>query len=303
MAKVLITGGTGLLGNRISQLLREDGHEVHILSRSTQGLKDGIHYWNWNIKDQTIQDGALKVDHIIHLAGAGIADKRWTAARKKELIDSRVKSTELLLKEIKRQKANIISIACASAVGYYGDRGADILHEDAAAGKGFLSEVCVAWEKETSRFSKELSIPTAQLRIGIVLSNKGGALPKLSLPIKFGAGAYMGNGKQFYPWIHIDDVSRLFIYAIQHALNDVYNACAPHPCPNKELSRSIAKVLNRPFIPLPAPERVLQLGMGEMSAVVLNSQRTSSDKIEGNGFEFKFPDLEDALKDIFERGI
>ncbi|MEZ5007277.1 MAG: TIGR01777 family oxidoreductase [Chitinophagales bacterium] len=303
MAKILITGGTGLLGNRISQILKERGDEVHVLSRSKTGLKDGIHYWKWDIKNKMIEDGVLNVDHIIHLAGAGIADKRWTKERKKELIDSRIESSRLLFDEIKRQNASIQSMACASAVGYYGDRGNDILKEDAAPGEGFLSDVCLAWENEARKFSDQLNIPTASLRIGIVLSEQGGALPKLAMPVKFGAGAYMGNGQQYYPWVHIDDISRIFIHAIDHNLNDIYNATAPHPQTNKELTKVVAKVLNRPFIPVPAPEFALKLGMGEMAAVVLYSQNTNSDKIVQTSFKFNFPELEGALRDIFERGV
>jgi uncharacterized protein (TIGR01777 family) len=303
MRRVLITGGTGLVGSRLCRLLTERGYGIHILSRSRSGQEGQIRYFRWSVKEGTIEDGALDVQHIIHLAGAGVEDKRWTTARKKEIRDSRVLSTRLLAEKIASKPAGTDSIVCASAVGYYGSRGSEILHEDAEPGSGFLSDICRQWEDASISLAEASNSPVSIMRIGIVLSALGGALPKLAGPAKFGIGAYLGDGSQYYPWIHIDDLCRMIIYAMENRLEGIYNASAPDPETNKHLTKIIAHVLKRPFIPAPAPAFVLKAAMGEMAAMVLNSQRTSARKIMDTGFEFDFPDLEKALQDIFRRQV
>lgn len=299
MTKVLITGGSGLVGKRLSAMLAEKDYEVYILSRSRSGVTNGVRYYQWSLADGTIEEGALDVDHIIHLAGAGVAEKRWTKARKKEIRDSRVLSAALIRDHLQAGRHEPKSIVCASAVGFYGDRGEDILDEQSSMGTGFLADTCEEWERASAEIRP--SSPTSILRIGIVLSTLGGALPKLSAPVKMGIGAYLGNGSQYYPWIHIDDLCRMMIYAMEQGLDGIYNACAPNPATNKNLVKTMAHVLKRPFIPAPAPAMVLKLTMGEMAEMLLNGQRTSADKIMSSGFEFTFPELEGALRDIFRR--
>ena len=244
----------------------------------------------------------MDVDHIIHLAGAGVADKRWTKQRKKEIRDSRVDSSRLLADKLKGND-RVKSFIGASAVGYYGTRGDQWLAEDAAPGEGFLSDICVEWEEETKKVSESCDCALSLMRIGIVLSYKGGALPKLSMPVKMGIGAYLGNGKQYYPWIHIDDLCKMFIFAMEHKLEGVYNATAPDPVTNKNLVKTIAFVLKRPFIPAPGPAFILRTVMGEMATMLLNSQRTKADAITGKGFAFEHTELDTALKDIFRRKV
>lgn len=299
MNKVLITGGTGLVGSRLASLLKASNYEVHILSRSKKGNFNGMHYWSWDLDKQTIDNEALNVDAIIHLAGAGVADKRWTAKRKKEILDSRTLSSKLLVDILKKQSTNIQSVVAASAVGYYGSRGNEVLTEESAAGQGFLTDVCEQWESANEQFSSVLDLPLSIMRIGIVLSKNGGALPKLAMPIKFGVGAYLGNGKQYYPWIHIDDLCNMLIFAMENKLDGIYNACAPTPETNKDIAKTIASVLGRPFIPAPGPKFILKTVMGEMADMLLNSQNTSSKKIETAGFKFQFSELKTTLKEIY----
>lgn len=302
MDRVLITGGSGLVGQRLTKLLVEKGYEVYILSRSKREDRAGVRYWQWSLEDNFIEEGALDVDHVIHLAGAGVADKRWTKERKQEIRDSRVFSSRLLAEKLKGN-TRVKSFVGASAVGYYGSRGDQWLSEGDGPGEGYLSEICIEWEDETKAIQETCDCALAILRIGIVLSYKGGALPKLSMPAKLGIGAYLGDGSQYYPWIHIDDLCQMFIYAMDEGLNGVYNATAPEPVTNKNLVKTIAFVLKRPFIPAPGPAFILRIVMGEMATMLLNSQRTKSDAIRETGFAFEHTELDLALKDIFRRKI
>jgi len=190
-----------------------------------------------------------------------------------------------------------------AAIGYYGERGNELLSENAPPGRGFLAESCVAWEEAIAAVAAA-GIRTVAFRIGIVLSTKGGALEKMILPARMGAGAYFGDGAQWYSWIHLDDVCNLFIHAIQQAtLAGTYNAVAPNPATNKELAAALMRALDRPQILLPAPAFALKLAMGEMADVVLNSTRVSSAKVEASGFRFSHPNLEAALLDLLTRKI
>lgn len=298
MAKVIITGGTGLIGQELTQLLQNKGYIVNILCRNPK--KPNEYKWNLEGKfiDEKVFEGALS---IIHLAGAGIADKRWTDERKKEIIDSRIQSTQLLFQYLSKNKHTIQSFISASAVGFYGDRGNELLTEVSFNGSGFLAEVCQRWENEAEKFST-LNIDVSKIRIGIVLSKKGGALPKLDFPIKFGIGAYIGNGKQYVPWIHIDDLCQIFISILGNKIKSgTYNACAPDIKTNKEMSETIAHVLHRPFIPFPASAFILKTVMGEMASMLLMSTNCSAQKIINAGFQFQYPTLEKALKNIYNK--
>ena len=298
MKKIIITGGTGLVGKRLTILLKEKGYEVNILCRNPKQPNE----YKWNIEanfiDEKVFENAIA---IIHLAGAGVADKRWTDERKQEIIDSRVKSTQLLFQYLAEGKHQIQSFISASAVGFYGDRKNELLTEASSNGTGFLAEVCQLWENEVEKIAS-ITIAVSKIRIGIVLSKDGGALPKLDFPIRFGIGAYIGNGKQFVPWIHIDDLCQIFYHLFEHKnQNSTYNACAPDVKTNKEMSKTIAHVLHRPFIPFPAPEFVLKTVMGEMATMLLMSNNCTSKKIQQTGFVFQFPTLEKALENIYQK--
>lgn len=296
MGKVIITGGTGLVGRRLSQLLEDKGYSVNILCRNPVKLNE----FKWDLDKFSIDSSVFEnASAIMHLAGAGVADKRWTDTRKKEIIESRTKSTALLQQYLSKRNHNITRFISASAVGYYGDRGNERLTETSTAGTGFLADVCVRWEDAVAQIS-DLDISVSKIRIGIVLSKDGGALPKLDLPIKFGIGAYIGNGKQFVPWIHIDDLCSMFIHLLEnYNLHGTFNGCAPDIKTNKEMSKTIAQVLNKPFIPAPAPALVLKTIMGEMSTMLLMSNNCSADKILSTGFQFNYPTLVEALEQIY----
>lgn len=297
MKKVIITGGTGLVGQRLTTLLKHKGFEVNILCRNPKRPNE----FKWNIDEHYIDERVFEqASAIIHLAGAGVAEKRWTEERKKEIIESRTKSARLLYKYLSGSKYPVASFISASAVGFYGDRKSELLTEDSANGSGFLAEVCKVWEEEAEKFSA-LNIAVSKVRIGIVLSKDGGALPKLDFPIKFGIGAYIGDGKQFVPWIHIDDLCNIFIHLLENNLHDTYNGCAPDIKTNKEMSETIAEVLHRPFIPFPAPGFILKTVMGEMASMLLMSNNCSSQKIINTGFVFQYPELKEALQNIYEK--
>ncbi len=296
--KVIITGGTGLVGKRLTVLLEENGFEVLILCRNPKKSNE----YKWNLEENYIDEKIFEnAGAIIHLAGAGVADARWTDARKQEIIESRTKSAQLLYKYLEKGNHQIQSFISASAVGFYGDRENELLTENSTNGTGFLAEVCQLWENETEKFSA-LNITVSKIRIGIVLSKDGGALAKLDLPIKFGIGAYIGNGRQFVPWIHIDDLCNIFIHLLEHAnLNGTYNGCAPDIKTNKQISKTIASVLHRPFIPFPVPAFILKTVMGEMASMLLMSNNCSSEKIQQTDFQFQYPKLIKGLEAIYKK--
>ena len=294
--KILLAGGTGLIGTRLAQLLQEKGHVVHFLTRHPKGGNQ----FHWDPAQGQIDEKALVgVEAIINLAGAGIADKRWTQARKALLVESRVQSAALLLKNIGRMKQRPHTYVAASAIGYYGNTGERWCREtDQPADNGFLSECCVQWEN-ANRQAEALGLRTAILRIGIVLSTKGGALPELIKPLRFGVGAYFADGRAWYAWIHLDDMCRQLIWAVESPhVHGVYNAVAPNPVRVKTLIAAAAKAMHRSVLPLPAPAFALRLLLGEMSAVVLNSNRVSNEKALKDGFVCQYRDIEGALEDI-----
>ncbi len=301
MQHVLIAGGTGLIGTRLSEMLVAAGHRVSHLSRRAQ--PNGTYpTYQWDVERGTIDDAALEdADVVINLAGAGIADKPWTPARKQLIIDSRVNSTRLLREAIQRATHKPKLYLSGSAVGFYGSRGDELLKEDSPAGEGFLSQSCAAWEL-AAREVAATGIRTVALRIGIVLSTRGGALEKMLLPLRFFLGVYFGNGRQWYSWIHIEDLCRMFIHAIENEhLQGTYNAVAPHPASNKSLVQALAAAFGRPALILPAPAFAMRLAMGEMAAVVLDSTKVSSQKITSTGFRCEYPTLLHAVNDLLTR--
>lgn len=303
METILITGGTGLVGNRLSHILKQRGYKIIHLSRK-ENLSGTFPAYQWDINKETIDPRALEqADYIVHLAGAGVADKMWTASRKKVIMDSRVKSAALLqakLKEIKKQPKAII---CASASGYYGNRGDKLLDESSSMGRGFLAEVVKKWEAANTNFS-DSTARVALLRIGIVLSTQGGALAKMLPSYKVRTGAYFGSGEQYYSWIHIDDLCQMFVHAIEtETVEGIYNAVAPNPVTNKYLAEAIGKGMNKSVFLAPVPAFALRLAMGDMAAIVLDGVNLSSNKITNSGFKFSFDDVTEALRDLIIKEI
>jgi uncharacterized protein len=303
MKNVLIAGGTGLVGNQLSHILRGRGYNVFHLSRR-ENLMAEFPAYAWDIEKQIIDSRALeKADIIINLAGSGIADKRWTKARKKNIIDSRVQSTLLLKKAMEKTNIPVKAYLSASAIGFYGDRGRELLLENASQGTGFLTESTLEWEKAVTEIDK-MGIRTVVLRIGIVMSTKGGALQKMLISFLFHLGVYFGTGKQWYAWIHIDDLCHIFAWAIENDnAKGTYNAVSPTPLSNYDLTKAIATAKDGAYLLIPAPSFALRLAMGEMANAVLNSTKVSSQKIENEGFKFQFPEAVVALKDLFQRKI
>lgn len=299
MRSVLIAGGTGLIGSQLSKLLREQGFEVRQLSRDPR--PDALYpTYAWDVDKGTIDVKALEnVDYIINLAGAGVADKPWTQVRKRLIIDSRVKSNQLLKRHILAMPQKPKAFISSAAVGYYGDNPSEQwVNEEAAPGKGFLPESCIAWEASIRSLS-ETGLRVVGLRIGIVLSTKGGALPQLLQPMKFGAAPYFGSGQTWYPWIHIDDLCRMFLFALQDEdMQGFFNAVAPNPVRNRLLIKTAAKIFARRAINIPAPTLALRAILGELADAILTGVRASSAKIQQEGFDFEYPQLETALQNL-----
>ncbi len=309
MSTILITGGSGLIGSALTPQLIAHGHEVIIVSRTPKAShEENISYAAWDVKAQTINDNVIaKADYIIHLAGAGVADRRWTEERKKEIVESRTESSKLLIKALTETPNKVKAVISASAIGWYGDdenlkpKKKAFTEEDVADTK-FLGETCRLWE-ESINPPEQTGIRLVKLRLGIVLSNDGGALAEFKKPIKFGIAGILGSGKQVVSWIHIEDLCRMFIYAIEkEALHGAYNAVAPIPLRNKELTLTLAqKMKGRFFIPLHVPVFVLRLMLGEMSVEVLKSATVSCDKLQATGFSFLYPGIEAALEDLIRK--
>jgi len=294
---ILIAGGAGLIGTRLSELLTEQGHSVRLLSRTP---KTTGHFF-WDPAAGEIDSAALQgVDYVINLAGAGIADKRWTNARKEELVQSRVQSAALLSREFKRMAERPRAYISASAIGYYGNTWETLVREDSpTADKSFMVDCCQQWEKAADQMTP-LGIRTVKFRIGVVMAKEGGALAEIVNPLRFGLGAYFGDGQAWWSWIHREDVCRAFAWAIENQQAEgVFNLVAPSPVRGKVLVKAIAKAMRQPAIMVPAPSFVLRLIFGEMSAVILNSNRVSADKLISAGFVFKWPEVNAALSDIF----
>ncbi|MFN4122953.1 MAG: TIGR01777 family oxidoreductase [Flavobacteriales bacterium] len=296
---ILITGGTGLLGMELARQLKQKGYRLLLLSRSGKCPAPYDESFIWDVNNGTLDERAIQsADAIIHLAGEGIADQRWTEKRKQEIIDSRVKSIELLKNAAIKLKVNPIFIS-ASAIGFYGGVTSEkVMTEEDAPATDFLGTSCRMWEEAADTLS-EIASRVVKIRIGIVLSDKGGALPKMATPVKMGVGAALGSGKQYVPWVHIQDIARVFIHALEsEKMQGVYNAVAGTHCTNRELAKTIAKVLKRPFWPIPVPSFALKILFGEMSAAFLEGSPVSNQKLIQSGFHFNFPELDAALKNL-----
>lgn len=300
MKKILITGGTGLIGNHLTRLLQHQGFEVMYLSRKKKEGSFKTFYWNINTNE--IDDHAVsQADYIIHLAGANVAGKRWTTGYKNEILESRIKSTALLHDSMQRSPHHIKAVISASATGYYGHRGDEWLQEDASPANDFLGNTCVQWESAVQKIAS-LNKRVVLLRTGIVLAKEGGALPPLVKPIGFGIAPIFGNGRQFYPWIHINDLCHMFLHAIVNEnIEGPYNAVAPEPKRYIDLMSTIAKTLGKIKINVPVPMPLLKIMMGEFVETLAFSTRCSSEKIEATGFTFRYAKLKDALQELLKK--
>ncbi len=307
MATILITGGTGMVGQQLTGLLLSKGYDVIWLSRAA-GEKNingkMIRIAAWSLQHQTIDETAIQqADHIIHLAGAGVAEKRWTAKRKQEILDSRTQSSALLVKALKTIPNKVRSVISASAIGWYGpdedNTTAASFTEEMPPYPDYLGNTCKAWEESIAPVT-ELGKRLVKLRIGIVLSATGGALAEFKKPLKAGMAAILGSGKQIISWIHVQDLCSMFLYAIEHpSMQGTFNAVAPHPVSNKELTLTLAKQKNGSFyIPFYVPAFLLKIVLGEMSIEVLKSATVNSRKIEEQGFHFEYPNIQLALGNL-----
>ena len=299
MKTILITGGSGLIGSKLSLALIAKGYQVRHLSR--QPIHSTlIQSYSWDIEKNSIDENAfIGVDAIIHLAGAGIAEKKWTDSRKAEIVNSRVNSTHLLFDYVQKMALPIQTFIAASATGIYPTNPHKSYNENAKPATDFLGDCCVKWENKIDQFTT-IGIRTIKLRTGIVLAKEGGALPKMAKPILAGIGAPIGDGKQWMSWIDEDDLVNMYIFALENkSINGAYNAVSPRPCSNQNFTIVLAKILNR-FILLPkVPSFIIRLLLGEMSIIVLGSTKVSAEKIIASGFKFKFEKLTDSLSKIY----
>lgn len=299
--RVWIAGGDGLVGRHVAALADHDRYKVSILSRKRKQHPNArISTIFWDTQRETIETDEIP-DIIIQLSGAGIADARWSASRKRELISSRVKSAETIKAFLEQHKATPSVYVSASAVGFYGDREDEVLSESSGPGTEFMSETCIAWEKAAVE-AGTCCQRTVILRIGIVLSMLGGALPKMLMTHRIGVYPYFGDGKQYYPWVHIADLARLIWASVENpAYTGIYNAVAPQSVTNRQIMEAISTLPGMSGILVPAPAFVLRLAMGEMAAVVLNSNRVISERLPQVGFHFHFTDVGTAVADLLTR--
>jgi uncharacterized protein (TIGR01777 family) len=296
---ILITGGSGLLGRQLTKPLLALGHTVSHLSRSP-GKNPMVKTFLWDVEKGAIDEHCIGgVDTIIHLAGAGIADKRWTDQRKKEIVESRTKSIGLIYGLMKNKAHKVNTVISASGISYYSNRGDELLTENSPPAHDFIGNCCIEWEKAVDE-GQQFGLRTLKFRTGIVLTTEGGALPQLAMPVKLGIGSPLGNGRQWVPWIHHQDVVDMYLFGLNNELlTGAFNMAAPIPVTNKELTQAVAKQLHRPFWAPNVPAFLIKLLFGELASLVLGSTKASAQKIEDAGFKFKYPDIGPALKEIY----
>lgn len=296
--KILVTGATGLVGSELVSLLLKNGVHINYLTTSEDKIQNEAHYkgFFWNPENGNIDDKCIDdVDAVIHLAGASIS-KRWTKAYKQEILESRVLSTNVLCSLLKNKPNKVKQFICASAIGIYPDSEEKVYtEEDTDVDNSFLGHVVHKWEEAADQI-KRLDIKVAKVRTGIVLSGRGGALVEMARPVRLGAGAPLGSGKQMQSWIHIYDLVNIYYYILKNELDGVYNAVAPYPVTNSMLMKTIAAVLQRPYFMPNVPKFLLEAILGEMHILLVSSQNVSARKIIGTGYQFKYLSLEKALK-------
>ena len=301
--KVLITGATGLIGKEITELLLQNGIKIHYLTTSKNKIQHQPNFtgFYWNPQTGVIDENCfLGVSAIIHLAGASIA-KRWTKKYKQEIIESRVLSGNLLFSALKNNPHEVKQFISASAIGIYPDSLKNFYHEDFQNfDNTFLSNVVVKWEESANQIER-LNIKVCKIRIGLVLSTKGGALKEILKPAKLGLGAPFGSGKQMQSWIHIHDLANVFLYAVQNNLSGIFNGVAPNPVSNQELTATVAKELNKSLILPNIPKFLMELVLGEMHTILFESQNVDSQKLLNLGFEFEYKTIYTAIKQLLQK--
>jgi uncharacterized protein (TIGR01777 family) len=294
MKTVLIAGGTGLIGRKLTSVLKERGFKVYKLSRKNTRRRG---YITWNPELQTADSKNFhKINILVNLVGSNIADKRWSTARKQELIQSRVNTT-LFLRKLAGQIPNLEYYISASGINCYGPESAHVHTEEDPLGGDFLSQLVKEWEAASDTFSD--IVPVTKLRIAMVLSKEGGALRKMKLPFKFGFGAALGTGKQNMPWIHLDDLCRMFVFSIENNLEGVFNAFSACTS-NIDFSRALAKAVKRPFIMPNVPSKFLRFFLGERASILLDGIKVSNDKIVSKGFTFQHKTIGSTLKHLMK---
>ena len=297
---VLITGATGLVGSRLTELLLAKGHTVSHLGRSKKS--GNVPSFVWDVRKGEIDPTAFQgAQAIVHLAGASVGEKRWTPKRKREILESRTKSSALIYETLKKNPGEVTTVVSASAIGFYGNTlGNEVYSEEHRPGTDFLAGVVDAWEKEVERITS-LAKRVVKLRIGIVLSEHEGALQQMAKPVRMFVGSPLASGNQIVSWIHVDDLCEMFIKAIEdQTMRGTYNAVAPRPVSNREMTKVIARILKRPLLLPSVPGFVLHVVWGEFADAVIKGSTISSEKIQKTGFKFKFPELEGALKDCLK---
>ena len=291
---IVIAGGTGFLGSALVRWLRNDGHTMTVLSRNPRHPNEV--QWNPYGSPASWIHVLQGADAVINLAGASIA-KRWTAAHKREMWNSRIRSTRTLVEAMKSVPKMASTLLNASAVGIYGPRGDEVLTEESAPGSGFLASLCREWEKEALAVGPQTRV--VLLRSGIALDRDGGALPQMALPFRFFVGGPIASGRQHFSWVHRDDWVSMVSWALTTSgVSGPLNVTAPNPVTNRELSRTLGRVLKRPAL-LPVPEIALRVAIGEMAGELANGQRVFPAKADSLGFAFRYPLLEAALREIY----
>lgn len=296
---VLITGGTGFIGKKLTKILLERGFSVSILTRNSKPNTEGVTYYIWDVSSQNVEEAAvLNADYIIHLAGENIAEKKWTATRKSEIRDSRTQSAQLIYTALKKHNKRIEAFVSASGIGFYGAiNGEGICTENTLPANDFIGMTCQEWEKSADLMAG-LGIRTVKIRTGLVLGKDEGILKKLTPIFKRGLGSALGSGKQYMPWIHIHDLCMMYIEAIENdKMSGAYNATINDSTTNLSFSRALANSLGKSMWLPKVPAFLIRIGMGEMADIVLTGRRVSSDKIKKLGFRFQFKNLKKALKD------
>lgn len=296
---ILIAGGTGLVGSHLIKKLKAKNYNVSILSQSANTDIENV--FAWNIEENTIQEQAIQdVDYIINLSGENIGAKRWSKKQKNKIITSRVNSTNLIHDVLKKSNVKIKAYISASAIGYYGQETTDVIYtEKNNAGSDFLGKTCELWEKSADSF-ENLKIRVVKIRTAVVLTKKGGALEKMIAPINIGIGSALGNGKQYIPWIHIDDLCEIYIKAIEDVnMKGAYNAVSPEHYTNSQFTRLLSNTLKKPFWFPNVPAFMLKIIFGEMSVLLLKGSRISSEKIINSDFKFRYSSLKTAIQDLY----